>query len=203
MSIQQSQLNKSRLDKFLMVLNLPLPLRGISKELLSSRNNNNILEDSLQFSVYGAVVPQIRTNIEELYYGGQTLKVANHTRPPYDNVTVNFTVDNQFNNYWLLYKWLDLINDEKNSVFDSKDLSNTPDIPLALQNKKRASNTMDLYTTNFTLYGKDEFDQNIIKFNYSKAFPVNLGSIDYNYRDPGEVETTLEFAFSQFTVELL
>ena len=59
------------------------------------------------------------------------------------------------------------------------------------------------YQTDLTVYGKDEFDKNIIKFTYTKAFPVSLGSIDYNYRDPGEMETTFEFAFSQFFASLI
>ena len=124
-TINQSQFNKSRLDKFLLVLNLPPVLKDISKQNLSSRDNNVIIEDSLQFSVYGSVVPSIQVPSEDLYYGGQSMKVSKHTRPVYDNVTVNFTVDNEFNNYWVLYKWLDLLNDEELSKFDGKDIANT------------------------------------------------------------------------------
>ena len=59
MSVQQSQLNKSRLDKFLCVINLPEALRGINDNSIGSTANNKVNENSLQFSVYGAVVPDI------------------------------------------------------------------------------------------------------------------------------------------------
>ena len=46
-------------------------------------------------------------------------------------------------------------------------------------------------------------DNNIVKFTYTKAFPVGLGEISFNYRTAGEIETTFEYAFSQLLVELL
>ena len=49
----------------------------------------------------------------------------------------------------------------------------------------------------------DEFEKGKVKFKFTKAFPVNLGGIDFNYRTPGEIETTFEFAFSQLLVELV
>ena len=106
-AINQSQFNKSRLDKFLLILNLPPVLKDISKKDLGSRDNKVVIENSLQFSVYGAVVPSVTVPAEDLYYGGQTLKISKHTRPVYENVRVNFTIDNEFNNYWVLYKWTD------------------------------------------------------------------------------------------------
>lgn len=202
-TINQSQFNKSRLDKFLLVLNLPPVLKDISKQNLSSRDNNVIIEDSLQFSVYGSVVPSIQVPSEDLYYGGQSMKVSKHTRPVYDNVTVNFTVDNEFNNYWVLYKWLDLLNDEELSKFNGKDIANTVKVEPYMRNNANSLNPPSLYQADITLYAKDEFDKNKVKFVYTKAFPVNLGGIDFSYRDAGEIETTFEFAFSQLKVELL
>jgi hypothetical protein len=202
-TINQSQFNKSRLDKFLLVLNLPPVLKDISKQNLSSRDNNVIIEDSLQFSVYGSVVPSIQVPSEDLYYGGQSMKVSKHTRPVYDNVTVNFTVDNEFNNYWVLYKWLDLLNDEELSKFDGKDIANTLKVEPYMRNNANSLNPPSLYQADITLYAKDEFDKNKVKFVYTKAFPINLGGIDFSYRNTGEIETTFEFAFSQLKVELL
>lgn len=201
--INQSQFNKSRLDKFLLVMNLPTPLRDISVKNLQGRDNDVIIEDSLQFSVYGSIVPAVQVPSEDLNYGGQSFKVSKHTRPVYGNVTVNFTVDNQFNNYWVLYKWLDILNDEKNSQFDSKNVTNTPKIDPIFRKNPDSLTPSKLYQTDITLYAKDEFDKNIAKFTYTKAFPVNLGGIDFNYRQTKEIETTFEFAFSQLLVELV
>jgi len=199
--IQQSQLNKSRKDKFLLVLNLPPILRNINTNDLSSRSTNLINQNTLQFSVYGNVVPQIQVPEVIAGYSGQNYKVSSNSRPPYDNITVNFTVDNQFNNYWVLYTWLNLLNDQYLSTYDQNNvvpdgaILNGPNLNPILQPQA--------YQTSFTLYGKDEFDNNVIKFTYTKAFPVSLGNIDYNYREPGEMETTFEFAFSQFFAELV
>lgn len=203
MSLNQSQFNKSRLDKFLMVINLPDPLKGINTTDLSVHTDNKINENSLQFSVYGAVIPNISVPGITEQYAGQSFKVSSHTRPPYDNVSVNFTVDSRFNNYWVLYKWLDLLNNDKQSVFDSDDLSKTPAIATSSRNKVKSSNPTTSYQADITLYAKDEYDKNVVKFVYTNAFPVNLGGINFNYRTEGEIETTFEFAFSQLLVELL
>ena len=188
--ILQSQLNKSRSDKFLLVLNLPPILRNIQSN--SVRSNNLLQQDALQFSVYGSVVPNVSVPEVTAGYGGQSYKLSSNTRTGYDNVSVNFTIDNRFNNYWVIFKWLALLNDPKGKGYSPDEQLNT--------DKKIAP---EQYQTDFTLFGKDEFDKNIIKFTYTKAFPVNLGSIDYSYREETELATTFEFAFSQFFVELM
>ena len=58
-TINQSQFNKSRLDKFLLVLNLPTALKEINDQYIGARNNKKVNENSIQFSVYGSVVPTI------------------------------------------------------------------------------------------------------------------------------------------------
>jgi hypothetical protein len=203
MAIDQSNFNKSRLDKFLLVLNLPPVLNSISTNDLAGRGNNSLIGDSLQFSVYGSVIPEIVVPEESLGYGGQSYKVSTNNRPVYENVSVNFTVDNNFNNYWVIYKWLDFLNDEKLSQFNGKDLAVTPNVsPKELkQNKTLVPPT--LYQTDLTIFGMDEFDKPRIKFTYTKAFPVSLGSINYNYRNAGEIETNFDFAFSQLLVDLV
>ena len=188
-TVTQSQLNKSRVDKFLLVLNLPPILRKL--DMTGLRNNDYLQRDALQFSVYGTLVPTVEVREQTAQYGGQSYKVSSHSRDPYPNISVNFTVDNRFNNYWVLYKWLSLLNDPEYSLYDSKE---------TLSPKKLAPSE---YQTDFTVYAKDEFDQNIVKFTYTKAFPVSLGDITYNYGEENEIETTFEFAFSQFSADLV
>tara|TARA_R110001599_G_scaffold10207_1_gene50542 strand:+ start:2045 stop:2650 length:606 start_codon:yes stop_codon:yes gene_type:complete len=201
MSLNQSQLNKSRLDKFLMVIGLPDSLKNINTTDLGARTDNKVNENSLQFSVYGAVIPSVTVPEITEQYAGQSFKVSSHVRPAYDNITVNFTIDNNFNNYWILYKWLDLLNNDRDSVFDFDNISKTQSP--STRNKNKSLTPPDLYMADMTLYAKDEFDKNKVKFTYKNAFPVSLGAINYNYRTEGEVETTFEFAFSQLMVELL
>ena len=201
-AVDQSQFNKSRLDKFLLVIDLPNPLKDILTTDLADRKNTSIISDSLQFSVYGSIVPEVIVPEKALGYAGQSLKISSHVRPAYPNINVNFTIDNQFNNYWTIYKWLDFLNDEKESIFNDKNIAKTPEVASNFKTKKTLTPS-DLYQTDFSLYAKNEFDEDIVKFTYTNAFPVSLGKIDFNYRDPGEIETSFEFAFSQLLVELI
>lgn len=197
--ITQSQFNKNRKDKFLLVLDLPPLLKPINNTNPGVRSNVLINENSLQFSVYGSVLPTISVPEVEAPFAGGTYKLSSNSRPPYDNITVNFTVDNRFNNYWVIYKWLNLLSSSKNIVYSEEDIlpsqPNNIKLPLPLQPRS--------YQTDLTIYGKDEFDNNVIKFTYTKAFPVSLQSIDYNYRDSDEIESSFTFAFSQFFAELV
>ncbi len=160
-TIQQSILNKNRKDKFLLVLNLPDPLKKINIVSPSSRESDKVYLDSLQYSVYGTIVPAATILAANLPYSGQSLNVATGKRQNYQEVTVNFTVDNRFNNWWVLWKWLDFINNAKTSTFDNNDL--------VAQTKYQTSNgetfiansagSLQSYQTNITVYGLDEYNE--------------------------------------------
>jgi len=183
----QSFLNKSRLDKFIMVFQVPQALKKIESK--TERRTYNLSEDAFQFSVYGSVVPEITVPSIQIGYAGSNLYNSAHAKEPYPPVTVNFTVDNEFNNYWTIYKWLDLMHDEKEGLYDVDDLS---------IDERFAS-----YQTDMTLYGLDEYDNKRIKFTYTKAFPINVGAMNYNYRDSGEIESSMTFVYSQIHSELI
>lgn len=188
---QQSMLNKSRVDKFVLVINLPKPIREINKK--GVRNNININLDTLQFSVYGTIVPKIQVPAIEARYMGSSVHLTSFSRPEYAPISINFTIDNYFNNYWVIFSWLNILRDQKEGtlgIVDSKDILN----------KKFG---LDDYSTTFTVYGKDEFNKNVIQWDYTKAFPVSLGEINYNYRNATEIESTFEFAFHEVNVTLL
>jgi hypothetical protein len=51
--------------------------------------------------------------------------------------------------------------------------------------------------------GLNEYNQKTIEFIYYSAFITSLGGIDYNYRTPEILESTVEFQFSQFDIKLL
>ena len=204
-TIQQSILNKNRKDKFLLVLNLPDPLKKINIVSPSSRESDKVYLDSLQYSVYGTIVPAATILAANLPYSGQSLNVATGKRQNYQEVTVNFTVDNRFNNWWVLWKWLDFINNAKTSTFDNNDL--------VAQTKYQTSNgetfiansagSLQSYQTNITVYGLDEYNEKKIQWNFYKSFITSLNGITYNYRDPELIESSYTFSFSQLTAELL
>ena len=121
--IQQSILNKNRKDKFLLVLNLPPILKTANKPTQGERSLNFLNLDTLQYSIYGTIVPETTIPEVDLLYSGQTAKLTSYTRSAYKSVTVNFTVDNQFNNWWVLWYWLNVINDNKESTYNYNQLT--------------------------------------------------------------------------------
>lgn len=191
-AIQQSILNKNRKDKFLLVLNLPKILKEINKIDPNDRESKYINFDSLQYSVYGAVVPTITIADVDAAFGGQVAKFTSYSRPAYNPITVSFTVDNGFNNWWVLWSWLDLLNNSKTGIYNSNDIAQ-PDLV-------RITNS---YQTNITIFGLDEYNNKKIQFDYTDAFITGLGEINYNYRDSDQIESSFTFAFNQFTPKLL
>ena len=185
----QSVLNKSRLDKFLLVFELPPSLKDINVRDQDDRNSKNVMRDTMHMSVYGAVVPELTVAAIEIPYGGSNLYQSAHARDPYPPVTVNFTIDNEFNNYWVIYKWLNLMHDQKTGIYD--------------QDGQDTDDDFTNYQTSMTLYGLDEYENRRIEFTYTKAFPTVLGNIEYNYRTTGEIETSFTFVYSQLHTKLL
>jgi hypothetical protein len=189
---QQSVLNRSGKDKFLLVLNLPLVLRK------QTRTNNLIDLKPLEISVYGSVVPTIQVPPVEVRFGGQSYNVSSYSRPNYPPLTVNFVVDNNFKNYWLLWKWLSILNDPRDSDYAGHKTG-----PPAQQADKIEAGNLIEYQTNISVFGLNEYNQKTIEFLYFNAFITSLGGIDYNYRTPELLESTVEFQYSQFDANLL
>lgn len=193
-AVQQSILNKNRKDKFLLVLNLPDILKGQNKPSASDRATQYLNQDSLQYSVYGTVVPKISVPSVDVAFNAQVSKVTSYTRPAWDPITVNFTVDNGFNNWWVLWYWLNVINNSTAGGYNADMLSPGPNV---------FANKTTTYQTNITVYGLDEYNNKKIQFNYLHAFITNLGEISYSYRDGEQIESTFTFEFGQLDVELL
>lgn len=187
MSYTQSVLNKSRVDKFRLVFQLPNALKKINKE--GSRQNTTVQQDSMQFSIYGTVVPAITVPALEIRYAGNTLYNSSHSKNSYPPVTVNFTIDNEYNNYWVIYKWINLLHDQKTGILDQDDI---------IQDDRFKD-----YQTDLSIFGLDEFNKEKIIFNYTKAFPTDIGGITYNYRESGEIESSFTFVYSQLHTTLL
>tara|TARA_R110000851_G_scaffold38706_2_gene99137 strand:- start:97 stop:672 length:576 start_codon:yes stop_codon:yes gene_type:complete len=189
-TITQAVLNKARKDKFILCFTLPKALREVDAQENGARENERLVRDSLQFSVYGTVVPKVNVNAIEQSYSGQVFKFSGHHRPEYGNITVNFVVDNMFNNYWVIYKWINLMNNNKEAFFYKEKM------PVN-------ASPFSEYATTFTLYGLDEYENRKIQFDYIGVVPVGLGDIKYNYQDPEQIESTFEFSFSQLIAKLL
>lgn len=196
--VHQSITNKARADKFLLTFDIPPVIRDLNTEILSPRTQEFIQEDAMQFSVWGVVVPTVSVPPVNLRWGGQPYNVTSQSRPEYPPIEVNFTIDNLFNNYWVLWKWLDSMNKIKDSGMDDhfadKNISNRP---------APYGNKFTDYQTTLTIYGLDEYNHKVIQFDYFKAFITELGEIRYNYRDETELESSFTFVFSQMNITLM
>jgi hypothetical protein len=183
----QALLNKQRKDKFIMTLALPPALKNINSTQV--RKNSTVNLDTLQMSVYGTIVPPNRIPQEEVRYAGGTVHVSSHNKPTYDPVSVNFTIDNEFKNYWVIHKWLELLRTERGGYYEYP------------EEEKNVG--LGQYSSDFLLTAKDEYHNDVIQWIYKSAFPVSLGEINWNYRDGSELDTTFEFAFRRIETILL
>lgn len=187
----QSPFNKSRLDKFVMIITLPKALKVINSKYVRNRNNINL--DALQFSIFGTVTPEIVVPAVETRYTGSNVYISSHSRPPYPAVTVKFTIDNQFNNFWVISQWLSLMRDEKEGkvgIVNSRNLA-------------AGDTDLEEYSTTFNVFVKDEFNGDVLRIDYYNAFPTKLGGINWNYQESGEIQSSFEFVFSNITFTLL
>lgn len=190
----QAPLNKQRKDKYIMVIPIPKGLRDIVTGDLKGRANDSIIPKALTLSIYGSIAPDVSVPAVLTKYSGQSYNVSSHAREPYSPQTVNFTIDNRFNNYWVIYKWLAILNDPKLSIYDADNITN-----LEHRNEKASQS----YMTDISVFALDEYEKRVVEFKYTKAFPTKLGGITFSDRDSTEAETTLEFAYSQFTTTLV
>ena len=190
-TMQQAMLNKSRADKFLLVFDVPPILKEINKNSTQDQSNATLISDSVQFSIFGAAVPEITVAAQETRYAGSTLYVSSHSKEPFPPVTVKFNVDNEYKNYWVIYQWLNLLHDQYEGRYNQRELNLTKD-----------PDFRD-YQTNLTIYGKDEFNNNRIKFTYTKAFPTIIEAVTYNYQTADEITSGFTFVYSQLHTEVI
>jgi hypothetical protein len=186
----QTPLNRSRSDKFILILDLPVALKRKSDYIME----DNFKIDPVQISIFGSPVPAINIPAIDVAYGGQVYKTSSFSRPAYEPLSLKFLIDNGYKNYWTLWNWLNLLNDYKKSTSDA----HTVDTPLDLTLKNKMSD----YTSTFSIYGLDEYNNKIISFKYNHAFPISLSEIVYSDQDPNEITSNITFVFNQLEVNL-
>lgn len=184
----QTPLNKSRSDKFILILELPLAL----KRTFDRVQEENFKVSPLQLSIYGSPVPSVNVPAIDMPYSGQVYKTSSFSRPAYDPLPVKFVIDNGYKNYWVIWNWLNLLNDYKKSTSTAHTMNNTNTI----------ENSMKDFTSTFSIFGLDEYNNKIISFNYKHAFPIGLSEINFSNQDPNEINSVATFVFNQLEVNL-
>lgn len=177
-----SSLNTAAKDKFVMILTLPRILQDLKKQ-------DPLLDiNYLQMNVYGTVVPSINVPPVEARFGGQSANFSSHSRPNYDPLDIKFLVDNDYKNYYVLWKWLNILNTADGSKYGGS--------PLSVR-QQLINGPLTEYQTTFDIIALDEYNEPVIKFTYKNAFITNLGGIEYSYRDGQILELNAQFSFGQ------
>jgi hypothetical protein len=188
-TLPQSVLNKSRVDKFLLVFDLPPILKTYDTTINAAEDGRSVKPDAVQFAIFGSMVPEITVPAVENRYAGNTLYVSSHSKNSYPPVNVKFTIDNEYNNYWVIYQWLNLLHDQQQGRYNAGNI--------------QIDSNFNDYQTDMTIYGLDEYNNKRISFKYTKAFPTSINSIDYNYQESGEIVSGFTFVYTQMHVEKL
>lgn len=191
--MNQSILNKTRNDKFLMVLDIPKYLKQTYDVELKRKYN----ADQIQFTTYGSPIPSVSVPSIDVPFDNQVYKASSLSRPAYQPLNVKFFIDNGYKNYWVIWKWLNLFNDAKTSKSEVH--------MEYMNNNKNAKleNPMQELVSTFSIFALDEYNNKIVQFKYNHVFPVSLSEINFSHQDPSEISCTASFAFNQMTVELL
>jgi hypothetical protein len=118
--------------------------------------------------------------------------LTTHSKSCTEFVRTSGPGDPRFNNYWTIYKWLDLLTSSEDGLVDK-------------DNILVKNNRTDLmkYAANISIFALDEYDKRTVEFVYTNAFPTSLGGINFNNRDASEIETTFTFNYSRLLVSLV
>jgi len=195
--MNQSILNQPRLDKFNLLLDIPLALKRNVDTVLGEDKNPN----TIQFTVYGSPVPAIKIANINLPFGGQTYNTTSNTRAAYPPLDLKFILDNGYKNYWMLWSWLNLFNDAETGYTGMIERAN----PFSTDWKEPQllTNPFSDYSTSFTLYALDEFNNHVISFKYTDVFITGLSELNFSHQDENIITSTATFVYNQLKVELL
>ena len=189
--MQQPVLNRSRSDKFAFVLDLPKALKDQVNSVLDITN-----ADPVQFTTFGSPVPAVSVPDINLAYAGQSYHTSSNSRPAYPPLNIKFLVDNGYQNYWILWKWLNLFNDASDSVTNINAATVSND-------NIRLSNPLSDYSSTFSLFALDEYNNKIIEFKYTSAFITGLSPIEFSFQNPDQIVCNATFVFNQLKVDLI
>ena len=184
--IRQSFLNKSRVDKFR--VNIPLPSVLRDRDTRSIRSEKYVNKDGLNFSIYAINIPGVSVQSVDVGFAGQTPRTSSFVRTPFEPVEVKYVIDNWYSNYWLLYSWLNMVHDQRTGLVNTDN---------------SGSQALQDYTTTITVMGLDEYNENKIAFSFTSCVPTELGSIDYNYQEPTEIQSSFKFQFHQMEIKII
>lgn len=186
-TILNSPLNKTYEDKFYFLFKLPDALRNLRSKYANRLREAGITKDSIRFSLIDAEIPQMVIKSQNVKQAGGGIYLSTHTIDEYDPVTITFKVDEKYNNYFVIYEWMNFIRNENKGYFDSEHLSNVANLTA--------------YGTNMSIVTLDPYNHEVSQHIFTYAFPTSLSSIKLNYQNTGEIICTATFVFTQMYVK--
>lgn len=182
----ESPLNKTFADKYYFIFELPEALKNLKTDKAIIKDGLGVNKKALQWSIIKAEVPSVNIKAAEINYAGGTLRYSTHTKSPYDPFKLTFKVDSNYLNYFTIYEWINFIYGEKEGHFDEEDLTD--------------SQSFTSYAIPVSIVGLDEYNNPVIQWIFTYAFPTDLSSISLDYTSTDEIEFTVTFVFSQMRV---
>lgn len=186
--ITNSRLNKTVIDKWVLYFNIPDAMKMLKNDETTGKNLINM--DAVQMTVKSVTVPSVQVKAISQQYGADNFHISSHSRAPYELLSINFDITNDFANWATFYEWLNLILDEKYAIPDAHNKINKNNIFKS-----------DSYWTNLGLLGCDEYNNVKIKFAFTMAFPTKVKGFTFDYTQDTVISSGVEFAFSQMYVE--
>ena len=161
-------------------------MRDLKTKYTKLTNSVGITKDTIDFSLIGVNIPAIITKSENVPYAGSSIHISSHVRSPYDPVTIKFKIDNSFANYLTIYEWLNFIYNGRVGYFDANNIS--------------ADHSIASYQTNISVTALDNYQNPLVQWIFTHAYPSNLSTIDYNYQSSDELDCSATFEFAQMFV---
>jgi hypothetical protein len=158
------QLNKASSFSF----ELTLPVIPSQRELAPN--------EELTLNIFDTIIPGLTLGLEENRWQGAK---TTHTTGVMDfnQWNVNFGIDVDFKNWKMLFKWLTLINNNKDRYI------------------KRHSE----YTVDSTLLIMDNFKNNVFSLKFIDVWPISLGDVTLNYREgESNLECLLTLSYDRY-----
>lgn len=188
----ESGLNRAYNDNFILVFDTPGILKNY-ETTAGQRSCGLITPDKVQFNITAANIPTVEVPAKKLPYSGHTFKVSSHSKADFIPLKVDFFIDKKWDNYWLLWKWLNILSDEEHGFFDqAPDLGRTPSKGIPAE-----------YMTTMSMILLDSYKAPVIQFDYHNCFITGLDAVQLNYQQENEIPCGATFEYSRFDAMLI
>lgn len=132
----------------------------------------------LTLNIFGSVVPSLTISEFEQDWQGLKQKIAG-SGLLFDQWNVSFIVDENFENWQILFNWMSYIND----------------------NYEKHMDLHKNYSVDASLQITDNFRENVLELTFVSVWPTNLGEVTLSQRD-GEtlIECMVNFSYDYFKI---